>query len=478
MHATAEVLDDSKVKLSVELDEEEVAIAVESTLRRLTREARIPGFRPGKVPRQLLEARMGKTGIRSEALREALPDFYLKAVTETETDVISAPEIDIVAGEESGPVTFAAVVQVRPKVLIAGYPGLRVTIPSPEVTDEDLAAQIDRLRSQFGILEEVDRPVRTGDHVTVDVTGSSNGSPLETLSTEDLVYEVGSGGLPSEADAALVGAKVGDVHEVTTAEVTGDPVLLRVLVKQVREKVLPPLSDEWASEASEFETLAELRTDLEGQLRRVKQTTSAMALQEGALDALAELVVEDIPEVLVAEAMEEALQRFSRRLVEQRVPVEQYLEATGQGREEFVADLERQARRSVRLDLALRALADAEGIVADGEEVAAEIERLARQAGVTPAVLARQLEQTERLGELRSEVRSAKAAQWLLEHVEVVDSEGKPVDQAALLKQLGISGSQGPAAEDLADDESVAAAGAEGEPAGVSGSTKDDEERA
>jgi trigger factor len=476
MHATAEVLDDSKVKLSVELDEDEVATAVESTLRRLTREARVPGFRPGKVPRQLLEARMGKTGIRSEALREALPDFYLKAVTETETDAISAPEIDIVAGEESGPVTFAAVVQVRPKVLIAGYPGLRVTIPSPEVTEEDLAAQIDRLRSQFGVLEEVDRSARAGDHVTVDVTGSSNGSPLEALSTDDLVYEVGSGGLPSEADAALVGAKVGDVFAVTTSEVTGEPTELRVLVKQVREKILPSLSDEWASEASEFETLEELRADLEAQLRRVKRTTSAMALREGALDALAELVVEDLPQVLVSEAMEEALQRFGRRLAEQRVPIEQYLAATGQSREEFVADLERQARQSVRLDLALRALADAEGIVADDEEVAAEIERLAEQSGVGVAVLARQLEQTGRLGELRSELRSAKAAQWLLEHVEVVDSEGGPVDQAGLLNQLGISSSKEPSVDDLAGDE-VAVGTNAGEPAGFSDPADVDEER-
>ena len=173
MRATAAPEEGNKVRLTVEIDETEIDEALDDVMKRLSREVRVPGFRPGKVPRKVLETRMGgATALRGEAIREALPDFYSRAVDETEVDPIDQPDIDITAGEESGPVSFEAVVQVRPVVAIPGYGGLVVTLPSLEVTDDEVAAQVDRLRATSGELVEVGRPIQTGDQVTIDIRGT------------------------------------------------------------------------------------------------------------------------------------------------------------------------------------------------------------------------------------------------------------------------------------------------------------------
>src|SRR5580704_3961053 len=160
MQSTLEPLEGNKVKLSVEVGSAEVDEAVDQAAKKLAREVRMPGFRPGKVPRRVLEARMGHTALRQEALRESLPDFYAEAVREHEVDVIAAPEIDITAGEEEGDLRFDAVVEVRPSVAIPGYAGLQVTIDRPGATDEDIDRQVDRLRSNGATLEDVSRPAK------------------------------------------------------------------------------------------------------------------------------------------------------------------------------------------------------------------------------------------------------------------------------------------------------------------------------
>ena len=164
-------LEDNKVKLSVEVDEQEFESALDAAFRKIAREVRIPGFRPGKAPRRLLEARLGEGVARGEALRDAIPDYYAKAVREHDVDVIAAPEIDITDGEEQGPIAFDAVVEVRPVVTVPGYESLRVTLPRPAATDEEIDAQIDRMRRQYAELETVERPAAEGDVVTIDVEG-------------------------------------------------------------------------------------------------------------------------------------------------------------------------------------------------------------------------------------------------------------------------------------------------------------------
>jgi trigger factor len=426
MKATVEPLEGNKVKLSVEIDEGEFEQALDAAFRKIAREVRIPGFRPGKAPRRLLEARLGKETARQEALRDSLPDYYARALKDAELDPIAPPEIDITAGEEAGPVAFDAVVEVRPQVGIPGYGGLRVTVPSPEVSDEDLDNQVDRLRNQSADLRAVDRPVQNGDIVTIDLNVGEDAYP-------DNTYEVGSGGVVPELDAQLHAAKVGDILSFeSTPAGSESPVTFRVLVKDVKEKVLPEATDEWASEASEFETMAELRDDLRNRLSVVKKLQGAMALRDEAMRALVELVEEEVPEPLVNEELERRVHDLGHRLERQGATIAQYLEATGTSQEQLLGDLRNDAIEAVKADLALRALAEAEAIDASDDDIDAEIARLAERMGTRPDRLRQQLDRQEAIPTVRSDVRKAKALEWLVSHVEVVDPEGRPIDRADL----------------------------------------------
>lgn len=435
MRATAEVLEGNRVKLSVEVPEEELQEAVEQTLSRLVREMRVPGFRPGKVPRKLIEQRLGKKTIRDEVIREALPGYYASAVEETELDTITDPEIDITAGEEEGPLTFDAVVEVRPKVGIPGYEGLVVTVPSPEPSEEQVDAQVDRLRDQFGQLSEVDRPAKAGDHVTLAIRAVRDGEPLEELSADDFVYPIGAGGLVPGADDALEGAEVGAVIELAAEEAPGGPATLEVTVKLVREKILPEADDDWASEASEFDTLEELRNDLRSRLETQARARARAALREKAVEALVELVVEDPPASMVEEALHERLHNFDERLKSMKLGLEGYLDAMNQTQEAFLDDQRGHAAVSVKTDLALRALADVESIEVDDDELDAELRRLAAAASRPFEEFRRRVERAGRMAELRSDVRRARAVDWLVEHVGVVDDQGNAVDRALLLDE-------------------------------------------
>ncbi|HEX3947750.1 MAG TPA: trigger factor, partial [Acidimicrobiales bacterium] len=344
MRATTEPVEDNKVRLSVEIDETEVDRALDQTVRSIAGQARIPGFRPGKVPRQVLEARMGGAqALRAEALREILPDFYAQALADAEVDPIAAPEIDITAGEESGVLAFEAIVEVRPLVPIPGYGGLQATVPSPTVTDAEIDAQLDRMRETEAELIEVDRPARDGDNVTIDLHGDLP-SGEEVVSVDDFLYEVGSGRVVPELDRQLAGAKVGDVLGFSATPPGGpddaDQVTFRVLVKEVKEKKLPELTDQWAEESSEFDTVEALRQSLQDRMGRVKVVQAQLALRESALGALVELVDDDVvPEVLVEEEVRQRVHDLSHRLEEQRLNIDQFLAATGRSGEDLVAEV-------------------------------------------------------------------------------------------------------------------------------------------
>jgi trigger factor len=437
MRSTSEVLEGNRVKLTVEVDEEELGKAVDETFRRLQKEVSVPGFRPGKVPRRLLEVRLGPHAIRAEVIRHALPDYYAQAVEEADLDTIAAPEIDITSGEEDGPLAFDAVVEVRPRVSIAGYEGLVVTVPPLEASEGEIDARIDRLREQFAELSEVERPARDGDLVTVDIHGVRGGQVAEGLSADDFVYEVGTAGIAEGADEALRGRKAGDIVEIDAPNLQGGAGSLRLLVKQVREKVLPEQTDEWASDASEFDTLEELRRDLANRLTSLKKLEARLVVRERAVEALAELVPDEMPPTLVAAAVEQVRDALSRRLAERGLTIDQYLEASGQPLEELNAEFELQAGSQVRADLALRALADAEGITVDDQDLAAEIERLARQTNQDARTLASRLARSGGLEQLRSDVRNEKAVGWLTDSVDLLDEQGAPMDRTLLLEAEG-----------------------------------------
>jgi trigger factor len=440
MRATASAVEGNRVRLSVEMDEDEVDRAVRETARRLAGQLRVPGFRPGKVPRQVLEARLGGSSVlREQAIRDALPDMYAQAVVDTEVDPIAAPDIDIVAGAENGAVSFDAVVEVRPTVSIPGYAGLVVTLPAIEVTDEDIDKQIDRMREQFGELVPVERPARDGDHVTIDLFGKRPGQ--DDVHVEDYLYEVGSGSDVAGLDEQLRGAVTGDILEFTAALPTADGSTIdssvRVLVKGVKEKVLPEPSDEWAEEASEFDTLDELREDLRAQVSRMRLAQARMALNDRAIGALEDLVEDAIPESLVESELQERVHDLAHRLEDRNMTVEQFLRVSGQPEEALMAGLRAGAERSVKADLALRALADAEDLQVSDEELDGYFEGLAAQTGLKAKQVRDRIDQSGRLPAVRSEQRKAKAMAWLLDHVELVDEDGEQIDRTALQAGTG-----------------------------------------
>jgi trigger factor len=435
MKTNVETLEDNKVKLSVEVDEAEFDRAMDAAFKRIAREVRIPGFRPGKAPRRILEARVGADVARQEALREALPEYYARAVDETDTDVIAPPEIDITAGEESGPVAFDAVVEVRPKIHVPGYGGLRVVVPSPAVADDEVDGHLERLRAQSGELAAVERPAVDGDHVRIDIAGTVDGEPSEGLTADDFLYEVGSATVVAELDEQLRGAKTGDI--VSFSAEHPDPeedsaLEFRVLVKEVQERVLPDLDDAWAAEVSEFETLAELRADVAERLTGMKRAQTAMAMREGLVDSLVELVDDEPPEPLVQAEMERRAQDLVQRLQAQGASVEQYLQATGKSGDELTAELREAAVGAAKADLALRAVILAEHLEVNDDEVDAEIDALAARMGEKPAKLRKALERADQMQAVRSDLKKTKALEWLAEHAEVVDEDGAPVDRAEL----------------------------------------------
>ncbi len=394
----------------------------------------MPGFRPGKVPRRVLEARMGHGALRQEALRESLPDFYAEAVREHDVDVIAPPEIDITEGQEAGDLRFDAVVEVRPHVQIPGYGGLQVTLERPEATDEEVDRQVDRLRGNSATLEEVSRPAKDGDVLTIDLSMTAGSDEPNMLT--DVSYTLGSGEFGiEELDTQLQGARVGDIIKFTANPSEARYVSIQVLVKAVKAQVLPDLTDEWVAAESEFETVQELRDDLRNRITAVKKVQAQLALREQALSALAELVTEDAPAPLVEGEVERRLHDLGHRLEAQQANFEQYLQAIGQTPEQFVEELRTAAVPSVKADLALRALADAEGLDATEEDMDAEIARLAEALGQPAAQVRRSLVNGDRLSAVRSDLRKGKALAWLLEHVDVVDPEGKPIERAELQAQ-------------------------------------------
>jgi trigger factor len=445
----------SKVKLSVELDDEEMDRAVSAAVRKLSREVRVPGFRPGKVPRRYLEARMGADVIRQEALREALPDLYAQALRDTEVDAIAPPEIDITSGEESGPVAFDATVEVRPTVTLAGYEGLAVTLPGLEVQESEVDAEVDRLRGQFGELVSVGRPARDGDYLTIDVKAYRHSEIIEPLTNEDLSYEVGSGSIVAELDDQLRDKRPGDILKFN-AKVGPEEISFQVLVKDVREKILPEANDAWAADASEFDTLEELRADLRQRLARAKKLRARMVLRDRALEALMGLVDIEPPETLVNAEMENRAQDLGQRLMAQGIDPQRYL-AT-QDPEALTRELREVSARSVVADLALRALCEAESIAVTDEDVDAELAALAERAGQQPERVRRDVERSGQLPALRSNLRKAKALTWLAEHVELVDEEGKAISREELFQDEGGGRPLGEDAEEAPPGEAGASA--------------------
>jgi trigger factor len=433
MQSTVESLEGNKVKLHVTVPANEFDRAIDTAFRKMAREVRIPGFRPGKAPRRLLEARLGSEMAREQALRDSLPEYYVGAVTEHNVDVIAMPHIKITAGEDEGDVEFDAIVEIRPQVKLIGYDALRIEMPFRAISDEDVDAQVDALRDRFADLADSEFPLIDEAYATIDISGSMDGEPVDGLTATDFLYRVGSEMVVPELDDHLRGTRPGAILQFDAMlperfeERAGDKVSFQVIVKEAKQKVLPELTDEWASEASEFDTVDELRADIRQRLDVMQRLQAQMALRDKVLEAVADLVPIEAPEPLVDDETRRRMDDFAHRLSHQGANLEMYLQATGEDPQVLIDSIRNGATRGVLADLALRAVVAQEEIEVTDDEVDAEVARLAERVGQKPEKLRREFVRTGALQTVRSDVARGKALQFLVEHATVVDEDGNEV---------------------------------------------------
>jgi trigger factor len=434
MRTTSTLLDNNRVKLTVEVDEPEMEEAIDTAATKLSKQVSIKGFRKGKVPKNVLMAHLGgPAALRTEAIRDAIPDFYAHAVADTLIDPIASPEINITAGEEDGNLVFEADVEVRPEVVIHGQNDLRVTIPSPVVTDDEVNAQIDHFRETDATLKDVDRPIVSGDLVTMDVHVQQIATDVEPLDMGDFMYTVGSGTITEGVDELIFGLRAGEEMKLNGAVGQGVVATYELKLKKVQERELPELSDEWVHANTEWQSEVEMRDAILDQMRRMRIVEAQMSQRDAVLRALSELVSEDVvPEALVQAETNERLHDLGHRLEQQKLNLETFLQVTNQNSDQLLETLRADAVRAVRVDLALRALVRAENLEPTDEEIDEELETTAAAMKVTADLLRTNLRDTGRVITFRSEVAKMKASRWLSDNVTYVDPEGVEIDRTLL----------------------------------------------
>lgn len=436
MKSTVTELEDNKVKLSVEIDAADFEPEVDAAFKRLAKEVRLPGFRPGKAPRKLLEARMGDGYAREDALREALPSYYSEAVRDNDVDVIDSPEIDVTSGQESGDVTFDAVVEVRPRIVVAGYKGLKVVVTAPALTDQEVHDQIDRIRLPHAELQEVDRPLVADDHALIDIASTLGGEELPGLTTSDYDYVVGSNAVGiDEIDENLLGASTGDTVEFSAEH--PDPeedreIEFVITVTAVKESILPELDDAFVAENTEFDSVDALKADIDIQVGNAKRESTAAMVNDKTAEALAALVTDEISDALINNEMQNSIQEMSAQFQRQGFSLEQYLEMTGTEPEEFTEQLREGAEQSAKVDLALRAIVVAEKIEITEDLLNEELERVGEAFGQDSEAIREQLESAGQLKAIRSDLQIRKALEVLTDSVEIVDEDGNSIDRSDL----------------------------------------------
>ncbi|NNN20792.1 MAG: trigger factor, partial [Acidimicrobiales bacterium] len=389
------------------------------------------------VPTKLIEARLGRTKVRQEAISEMVPDFVDEAIKKDGLEVIASPEVEVVEGEESGPVKVKAIVEVYPEVNIAGYEGLEVRITGLEPTEEEIQSRIDKLRATAGELVDQDRSIKKGDRVTVTIENREDPSDAQVM-LEDYVLEVGANELVETLDQALVGVSKGD--EVTFAWKTREseePKELVAKVGEVRELILPEITDEWAQDASEFSTVDELKADIVEKLKESKLNYAQREFRAKSVMALSELMDVEPPRSLVELEVRKDVDNLLHRLEHSSISFSQYLELTGQSEESILANTFVECSIRVKGSMALRALATKLEVDVSDEELREEIKKSAEadNRGNIPDLedLWSLLDREGRLKGLRSDMREVKALQWLLENIEVKDEQGNQVDKSNLI---------------------------------------------
>ena len=402
---TVEELPENRVRLEVEVPEADVRHALEHAANDLASSARIPGFRKGKAPIPLIVARVGREALWQEALRSHLDGWFWSAVATSGIRPVAAPEVELDdVPSDGGPFRFTATVAVMPKPDVPDWRGLEVPAAEVEVPAELVERELDALRTSVAELVPVaDRAAREGDTVVVDLVGEEAGTQ------RDYVVEVGSGRLIEEIDKALVGMAAGETKTVRVPLDEARTADVEVTVKEIKEKALPKLDDDFARAASEFDTLAELRADVENGLREVVAAEVEAEFRENAIDALVEASNVDVPSALVDRRAAELWAGMARSLERRGVALETYLTMTGQSQEQVVERLRAEAERAVKRELVLEAVADRLALEVPDEEIEAFVREQASAAGEDPEETLKAMREHGGLEQLRGDLRLKKA---------------------------------------------------------------------
>lgn len=461
MKSAVETLSPTRAKLTVEVPFEELKPSLDAAYQKIAKQINVPGFRRGKVPPQVIDRQVGRAVVLDEAVNDVLPKAYMEALTENSLTPLAQPDIEVTKFEDNEGLEFTAEVDVKPEITLPAYDGLSAKVEDLAVSDDDVTEQVDALRERFATLIDVERPAKSGDFVVIDLVATQDGEVVDGAEIAGFSYKVGNGGMIDGLDEALEGAAIDEeknfVTQLVSGDLVGQDVDVKVKVTGVQEQELPELDDDFAQEASEFDTLAELREDVRERLTRGKRLEQAAAARDAVLESLLEQVEVPLPETMVTEELNARRENLEQQLVMSGLTLEKYLEEEGQTQEEFEADLDRRVRDAVAAQFLLDEIADKEEMGVDQAELTQHMIRRAQQSGQDPQEFVNHMFEHNHVPDLVQEIRRGKALQLLVEGATVTDGSGNVVE----LKNLRGDGTIGEDEPEVADHVVVDAEDAE-----------------
>jgi trigger factor len=434
--STVETLGPTRVRLAVEVPFEELKPSFDAAYKKIGAQVRIPGFRPGKAPARIIDQRIGRAAVIEEAVNTALPKAYGDAVRESGVRALGQPDIEVTSLDDGKQLAFTAEVDVRPEITLPDLTGVAVTVDDVSVSDEEVDAELDSLRERFATLTGVERPVQSGDYVSIDIVAQIDGAEVEGGSASNLSYEVGRDDLVDGLDDAITGKNPGESVTFDTTLQSGDHVddqaEVTVTVKSVKEKELPTVDDEFASLASEFDTVAELRADLRTRLERAKSFAQGSQARDRLLEQLLDTVDFPLPDSAIQAEVDYREHEIVHALEHDDAAFDEFLKRQGQTREEFTDQLRESARKSVKAQFLLDAIADADQVEVGEAELTEYLVRQAGRYNMAPQEFANQLVEAGNLPALMADVRRNKALAAVLQEAKITDESGRAVDLSAL----------------------------------------------
>ncbi|OBF82864.1 trigger factor [Mycobacterium sp. 852002-51163_SCH5372311] len=468
MKSSVEQLSPTRVRISVEVPFTELEPDFQRAYKELAKQVRLPGFRPGKAPARLLEARFGREAMLDQVISDALPTRYGQAVAESEVQPLGQPEIEVTQKEYGQDLAFTAEVDVRPKITLPDLSTLKVEVEPFEVSDDDVEAELQALRSRFGTLKGVDRPVQTGDFVSIDLSATVDGEEVPNAAAEGLSHEVGSGRLIAGLDDALVGLAADESREFTaklaTGEHAGQDAQVTVTVKSIKERELPEPDDEFAQLASAFDTIDELRANLADQVRHAKRAQQAEQIRNATLEALLEQVDVPLPESYVQAQLEGVMHQTLSGLNNDEAKFNELLAEQGSSREEWDAEARSASEKDVKRQLLLDALADDLGVQVGQDDLTERLVMTSQQYGIEPQQLIGYLQENNQLPAMFADVRRELAVKAVARAATVTDTGGNTIDTDELFGKHEHTNAEDAAVETAAEEtaaEETAADGAE-----------------